>query len=98
MKFVYTVKLNAVASEEEQIEMDLSQFGTLYDQSRGTPIESLNIELENNSIKRFSCAAHKLNLTLRHAFDLHYEFTNMIETISKFCSTMRNSKEHKEVS
>jgi hypothetical protein len=39
------------------------------------PYEKLEIEIENNKIMRFSCAAHKLNLALRHAFELHSEFS-----------------------
>lgn len=97
LKFTYTVKMNAVPEQDEVIEFDLSQYNNLYDTSRGSPIESLNIKLDGNEIKRFHCAAHKLNLALRHAFDLHYEFTENIQILSKFCSTMRNSNDHKDV-
>ena len=98
LKFTYSIKINAVSSQDEEIEFDLSQMHTLYDETKGQPIENLNIELENNPIKRFSCAAHKLNLALRHAFELHHEFNSLIDELSSFCSTMRNSKEYKEVS
>lgn len=61
------------------------------------PYEKLNIEIDNNSIKRFSCAAHKLNLAIRHAIELHPEFKALLANLGDFCSTMRNSKEFKEV-
>ena len=61
------------------------------------PFEKLDIIIENNQLLRFSCGAHKLNLGLRHAFELHDEFSSILFELNKFCSSMRNSKDLQEV-
>jgi len=91
--------VSKTAAHGPEIEFDSSKIqpNNMYVNSTA-PFEKLEIKIDNNSIMRFSCAAHKLNLALRHAFELDDEFSSILTQLNKYCSGMRNSNEFKQVS
>lgn len=98
MKFA-NVMNNIYASETIAGEIDIDlNLNLQYDFEKGAPIENKELRIIENKITRYSCAAHKLNIALRHAFELHDEFSNILVTLNKFNSHVRNTIEYSEVS
>ena len=49
-----------------------------YNQSSNRSLENLDLRIGGNQVSRFSCSEHKLNVALRHAFDLHQDFKSLL--------------------
>lgn len=94
----FTHKVNKAAAQGAEIEFDSSRIqpNNMYVIAMA-PFEKLKIKIENNSLMRLSCAAHKLNLALRHAFELDEEFSSILTQLNRYCSGMRNSNGFKQV-
>ena len=66
LKYQHAVKYKISENEiEETLNDEVNHL------SKGTPISTLNIQIDGNEIKRFSCGNHKLNLAIRHAIQAH---------------------------
>ena len=59
------------------------QNNSLYDISKGSPIDKLDFKIGENDISRFHCGNHKLNVALRQAFELHDEFREILKQLNK---------------
>ena len=68
-------------------------FSEAYDLTKGTPIESLNIEIGSDVILRHSCSCHKLNLVVRHAIDRHSGIREAIEELNSSNKKIRKTIE-----
>ncbi|CAF0905174.1 unnamed protein product, partial [Brachionus calyciflorus] len=53
--------------------------------------QHFNIELDTNSVPRYSCAAHKLNLAVRSGIKKSKKFSYILAKLSKFASEIRRS-------
>ena len=88
LKYQHAVKYKI---SENEIEETLNDEVNHYDLSKGTPISTLNIQIDRNEIKRFSCGNHKLNLAIRHAIQAHEEVALMLFNLNKSNSHIRNT-------
>jgi len=58
---------------------------------KSNQIDELNLQIGGNEIIRFSCACHKLNVSIRHAINLHDDFQLLLATLNKSSSHIRNT-------
>ena len=87
---------NSINNEFNEEEMDSINgvnfdFENEYDFSRGEPIETLDIVLGSDKLPRFSCAAHKTNISVRAAIKQHSQFSKILKELSKFCGLSHRS-------
>ncbi|RNA41797.1 hypothetical protein BpHYR1_051765 [Brachionus plicatilis] len=61
-----------------------------YAEDKGEPFMDFNIEIGDNVIPRYSCACHKLNIAVRHAFSIH-ELSKLLKELNTSNSHVRNS-------
>ena len=91
LNYSHPIKSNSTSEENEEINFDEFNYSTQYDLTKGSPFEKLDIVIDGNQITRFSCCNHKLNLALRHAFQLHSEFLNILCLLNKSNAHIRNT-------
>jgi hypothetical protein len=58
---------------------------------KSNQIDELNLQIGGNEIIRFSCACHKLNVSIRRAINLHDDFKLLLATLNKSSSHIRNT-------
>ncbi len=90
LTFTYKVNDYEQAINEENddlIELEIND-SSLY---KSNQIDELNLQIGGNEIIRFSCACHKLNVSIRHAINLHDDFKLLLATLNKSSSHIRNT-------
>ncbi|CAF1089479.1 unnamed protein product [Brachionus calyciflorus] len=104
---IFIEEVHIDESDEELEEDDLeSNQSSLTDQSINTQVNPnsnnlneaesdqinfLNIQIGTNSIPRYSCAAHKINLAVRSSIKLCRFFSKMLSQLSNYAATIRRS-------
>jgi hypothetical protein len=71
--------------------IDESLYDDQYDLTKGTPIRALTITIRTTIVARYSCANHKLNISIRQAVLEHEYVLDMLKTLSSFAATTRRS-------
>jgi hypothetical protein len=74
--------INTQRRTSQSVPTESDEFDIHYDLTKGKPITDLNIKLGSSDLPRFSCACHKLNLSIRHAITKHKYFINIIKKIN----------------
>ncbi|RNA03548.1 zinc finger BED domain-containing DAYSLEEPER-like [Brachionus plicatilis] len=75
----------------EGISEEHTDESNVFDENFSDPINFLNIQLGTNSVPRYSCAAHKINVAVRCAIKTCNSFSKILAKLSKFASKIRRS-------
>lgn len=71
--------------------IDESPYDNQYDLTKGTPIRVLSLTIRTKIVARYSCANHKLNISIRQSISEHEYVLEMLKTLSAFAASTRRS-------
>ena len=68
-----------------------------FDMSKCQPIRDLTLQIGSNLIKRYSCSAHKMNISIRKAIETNSHVSEMLLELASFSSSCHHSKDKSEL-
>lgn len=75
--------------------------GDIYDLTKGDPTYSLELEIRDNKVARYPCAAHKLNIVVRRSIVEVQEVESFMNSLSNHVGNVKrstvNSKRHADL-
>ena len=91
--FTYSRKiiLENTITQFEPRTTPVDQERLIYDLSTRKLYNDLELVIGDNKIPRFSCACHKLNITIQNAIENQHHLKDAINKLSSFASSCRNS-------
>ena len=92
-KIQFSNKISIASTRRELTakENPIDQESVIYDLSKKKLFQDLQINLGSNTIPRFSCACHKLNIVIQSSIENPQELKDVISKLSSFAGTCRNS-------